>query len=195
MHKGKKLERRETCLEAEELNIPWKSQRRCGAGHGICSPDSYLVTELDNGPNCRPHGDEMPMFGCIPDYCSPLHETLKNDCSVTFTERSTYSKSTLATSKHTITRHQGTGIKGKAEPQVKHQRISLHKALLPPDLSPISRQAVLCLQTELSNAHLRETHCRYQILLTLIFPLQIHLAVKDYSHEVSGMQTLCEFGI
>lgn len=71
MHKGKKLERRETCLEAEELNIPQKSQRRYGAGHSICSPDSYLVTERDNGSNRRFHGDEILMFGCVPDYSSP----------------------------------------------------------------------------------------------------------------------------
>lgn len=72
MHKEKKLERRETCLEAEELNIPWKSQRRCGAGHSVCSLDSYLVTEWDNGSNCGLHGDKTPMFECIPDYSAPI---------------------------------------------------------------------------------------------------------------------------
>lgn len=158
MQKGKKLEKRKIYLEVEELNVLQKSQRRCGAGHSICSPESYLVTEWDNGPNCRLHGEEMPMFGCIPDYSSPLYETLKNDRSVTFTERSTCSKSTLATSKHTITRDQGAGIKRKSEPRVKHQKIYLHKALLPPDLFPISRQTVLCLQTKFSNAHLGETN-------------------------------------
>lgn len=69
--KKEKLKRRETFLEAEELNVSRESQRRLGAGHGICSPDSYLVTEGDNGSKCRFLGDE-PMFGCIPDYSSPI---------------------------------------------------------------------------------------------------------------------------
>lgn len=59
-------------LRTEELNIPQKSQRRCGAGHNVCSPDSHLVTEWDNGSNCRFHGDEISMFECIPDYSSPI---------------------------------------------------------------------------------------------------------------------------
>lgn len=99
-----------------------------------------------------------PCLGVFQIILHPLYETLKNDSSVTFTERSTYSKSTLATSKHPITRDQGTGIKVKAENIVKHQWISLHKALLPPDVFPISRQTVPCLQTEFSDVHLRETN-------------------------------------
>lgn len=174
MYRGKKLERRETCLEAEELNIPQKSQRWCGAGHGICFLDFYLVTEW-----ALIAGFMVMKFPCLDVFqiiLHPLYETLKNDSSVTFTERSTYSKSTLATSKHTITRDQGTGSKGKAELHVKHQQISLHKALLPPDVFPISRQRVLCLQTEFSNVHWGETkHWRSQILLTSIFPLQVTL--------------------
>jgi len=49
-----------------------RSQRRLGSEHGICSPDSYLVTEGDNDSDCRFLGDEKPMFGCIPDYSSPV---------------------------------------------------------------------------------------------------------------------------
>lgn len=77
MHKGKKLERRETCLEAEELNIPQKSQRRYAAGCGICSPDSHVVTEWENGSNCRLYGEKMPMFGCIRDYPSAIVRNIK----------------------------------------------------------------------------------------------------------------------
>lgn len=58
---------------------------------------------------------KSPRLGVFQIILHPLYETLKNDSNVTFTARSTYSKSTLATSKHTITRDQGTGIEGNAE--------------------------------------------------------------------------------
>lgn len=32
----------------------------------------YLVTEGDNGSNCRFLGDEKPIFGYIPHYSSPI---------------------------------------------------------------------------------------------------------------------------
>lgn len=64
-------------LEAEELNVSWKSQRRLGAGHGIWSPDSYLVTEEDNGSNCGFLGDEKPIFGVFQIILHPLYEILK----------------------------------------------------------------------------------------------------------------------
>lgn len=65
-----------------------------------------------------------PCLGVFHIILHPLYETLKNDSSVTFTARSIYSKSTLATSKHTITRDQGIGMKGKAETH--HSQTPMH---------------------------------------------------------------------
>lgn len=71
-HKERKVEKKGNVLRSKVTQHITEKPEKTWAGDGICSPNSYLVMEGDNGSNCRFLGDEKPVFGYIPDNSSPI---------------------------------------------------------------------------------------------------------------------------